>query len=354
MKAAILDRPGGPDAFRLADVPVPECGPGDVLVEVMACGVSSRDVAERNGTYRRHVTFPLIIGLEISGFVRKVGAQVSSLKVGDYIASKAFSSCGMCRYCRTSRETSCLQRQPVRGGYAEFTALAEDAAVKIPNAIPFEAACSLGPATGVALNAVRDTARVAMGEIVLVTGATGGLGVPSMQLAKIAGARVLALTRNASKAAMLREAGADDIVVMDGDGKFASKIAELTDGYGVDVVIDNVGSPVFWECFQSLALHGRYAAVGQLVGERVEINLARIFFKRAQILGVGSVSRVQLSDVATLMAHGHLSAQIDRILPLEDVALAHELVESGKAAGRVVLMADATRAAQRSHRNHEE
>jgi NADPH:quinone reductase-like Zn-dependent oxidoreductase len=235
----------------------------------------------------------------------------------------------------------------VRGGYAEFTVLAEDAAVKIPTSIPFEAACSLGPATGVALNAVRDTARVTMGEIVLVTGATGGLGIPSMQLAKIAGARVLALTRSASKAGMLRAAGADDIVVMDGDGKFVGEVKEMTEGYGVDVVIDNVGSPVFWECFQSLAMHGRYAAVGQLVGERVEINLARIFFKRAQILGVGSVSRAQLADVAALMAQGRISAQIDRVLPLEQVALAHELVESGKAAGRVVLMTDATRATQR-------
>src|SRR5262249_53886993 len=101
---------------------------------------------------------------------------------------------------------------------------------------------------------------------------------------------------------------------------------------------------VFWECFQSLGLHGRYGAVGQLFGERVEINLARVFFKRAQILGVGSVSRVQLADAAALMAQGRLNAQIDRVLPLEEVALAHELVESGKAVGRVVLMTDPTRA----------
>src|SRR4051794_22612770 len=100
MKAAILDHAGASDVFRLADIPVPECGPRDVLVEVMACGVSSRDVAERNGTYRRHVSFPLVIGLEISGIVRKIGAQVTSLQPGDYVASKAFSSCGMCRYCR--------------------------------------------------------------------------------------------------------------------------------------------------------------------------------------------------------------------------------------------------------------
>jgi NADPH:quinone reductase-like Zn-dependent oxidoreductase len=172
---------------------------------------------------------------------------------------------------------------------------------------------------------------------VLVTGATGGLGVASIQLARLAGARVIALTRSAAKAAMLGEIGAHDVVVVPADGKFSPQVLDLTDGQGVDVVIDNIGSPVFWECFQSLALHGRYAVVGQIVGERVEINLARIFFKRAQLLGVGSVSRAQLADVAALTAQGLLKSQIDRILPLEEVALAHELVESGNAAGRVVL-----------------
>jgi len=337
MRAAVLEGSGGADAFRLMDVPVPACGPGDVLIKVKACGVSSRDVAERNGTYRRHVKFPLIIGLEISGIVHAIGQRVSSLKVGDHVATKAFSSCGLCRYCRSGRETSCLKREPVRGGYAEFTALPEDAVVKIPDSIPFEAACSLGPAAGVALNAVRDTAHVTFGDTVLVTGATGGLGVVSVQLAGMAGGHVIALTRSESKTAMLRDIGAHETVVIPPDGKFSQKVLDLTEGYGADVIIDNIGSPVFWECFQSLALHGRFAVVGQLTGERVEINLARIFFKRAQLLGVGSVSRAQLSDVAALMAQGQLRPQIDKVMPLEQVAIAHDLVESSRVSGRVVL-----------------
>jgi acryloyl-coenzyme A reductase len=340
MRAAVLHDPGGPDAFKLMDVPVPTCGPQDVLIAVKACGVSGRDVAERNGTYRRQVTFPLIIGLEISGIVHAVGNKVTTLEPGDHVATKAFASCGLCGYCRSGRETSCLHRQPVRGGYGEFTALAEDAVVKVPDSIPFEAACSLGPAVGVALNAVRDTARVTVGEQVLVTGATGGLGVASIQLARLAGARVIALTRSGAKAATLREIGAHDVIVIPGNGKFSPQVMNLTEGQGVDVIIDNIGSPVFWESFQSLALHGRFAVVGQIVGERVQLNLAHIFFKRAQLLGVGSVSRAQLNDVAALTAKGLLLPKIDKVLPLEDVAAAHELVESGKVSGRVVLTMD--------------
>jgi acryloyl-coenzyme A reductase len=337
MRAAILDGAGGPDAFRLVEIPVPDCGPGDVLVKVMACGVSFRDVVERNGTYRRDVSFPLVLGLEISGVVVGIGRDVRHVAVGDAVCSKAFSSCGDCRYCRTGRETTCLQRRPVRGGYAEYVALPEDVWVRVPPGVSFEVSCSLGAASGVALNAVRDTAHVTMGETVLVTGATGGVGWPSVQLAKLAGARVIAVTREPGKAELLREAGADELVVMDSDGRFAAQVRALTAGEGVDVVIDNVGSRVFNECFDSLALHGRYALVGQLFGETTQINLARIFFKRAQLLGVGSVSRAQLADVIALAASGHLRPRIARVLALEDVALAHELVENGQTVGRVVL-----------------
>jgi len=187
MLAAILHEPGPPEAFSLEEVPRPAVGADDILVKVKACGVSFRDVVERNGTYRRDVAYPLIIGLEIAGVVEAVGADVADLRPGDRVCSKAFSSCGHCRYCRTGRETTCLKRQPVRGGYAEYVALPQDAWVRFPAELAFEAACTLGPGAGVALNAVRDTAKVRLGDTVLVTGATGGVGLPTVQLAKPAG-----------------------------------------------------------------------------------------------------------------------------------------------------------------------
>jgi acryloyl-coenzyme A reductase len=343
VKAAVLHRTGGPDVFSIEDVPVPSVGDEEALVEVAACGVSFRDVVERNGTYRRDVSFPVIIGLEISGTVRAVGPQVRDLSVGDRVCSKAFSSCGQCRYCRTSRETTCLKRRPVRGGYAEFAALPEDALVRFPTSIPFEFACSLGPAAGVALNAVRDVARVTIGETVLVTGATGGVGWPAVQLAKLAGANVLAITRSVEKTPLVRESGADEIVIARAGDDFSKDVRRLTDGLGADVVIDNVGSRVFNACFDSLALHGRYAMVGQLSGEDVAINPARIFFKRAQLLGVGSVSRVQLEDVIALTAAGKLKPKISAVLPLEDIDKAHAMVEAGEQVGRVIVIPKRTK-----------
>lgn len=336
MRAAILHAAGAADAFSLEDVPTPEPGPDDVLVRVKACGVSYRDVVERNGTYKRDVTFPLTIGLEIAGVVERVGELVTLVAVGDHVCTKAFSSCGDCRYCRTGRETTCLKRKPVRGGYAEYVALPQDAFVKVPAQVPFEAACSLGPGAGVALNAVRDTAKVQLGETVLVTGATGGVGLPAVQIAKLAGARVVALTRSAEKRDILIRAGADHVIVSSGD--FSKDVRAVTEGEGADVIIDTVGSRVFDAAYNSLALHGRYAFVGQLFGEEFSINPARIFFKRAQLLGVGSVSRAQLEDVVALTAVGKLKAEIAQTMPLSEIAEAHRLVESAAASGRVVVV----------------
>ncbi|MEW6598775.1 MAG: zinc-binding dehydrogenase [Pseudomonadota bacterium] len=337
MRAAVLYAPGPPDAFVIEDIATPSPGPGEVLVRVQACGVSYRDVVERKGVYRRDVTFPLVIGLEISGEVAAVGPGVAHIKVGDRVCSKAFSSCGFCSLCRNGRESTCRARRPVRGGYAEFACLPEDAWVRTPDDMPFETSCTLGPAAGVAVNAVRDTCRVQVGETVLVLGAAGGVGLPAVQLAKLAGARVIAVTRTAEKAALLHEAGADEVVVAEPDA-FAAPVRALTHEEGCDVVIDTVGSRVFAAGFDSLAVHGRYACVGQLFGEDVAINPARIFFKRAQILGVGSVSRSQLQVAIRLTANGGLKPRIARTLPLDDVAEAHRLVETAAALGRIVLL----------------
>lgn len=336
MRAAVLHAAGSAEAFRLEDVPVPTPGHGEVLVRVRACGVSYRDVVERNGIYRRDVVFPLIIGLEIAGEVVETGAGVIALKPGDRVCSKAFSACGQCRYCRTGRETTCRQRRPTRGGYAQFACLPQDVWVRTPDDMPFEVSCSLGPGAGVALNALRDTAHVQMSETVLVTGATGGVGLPAVQLGRAAGARVIALTRSADKAGVLRAAGAE-VVVMEPDGGFAGQVKALTGGEGADVIVDTVGSRVFDQAFDSLALHGRYAFVGQLFGEDISINPARIFFKRAQLLGVGSVSRAQLADVIALTAQGVLKTVIARTLPLDEIHEAHRLVEQAAVTGRVVV-----------------
>jgi NADPH:quinone reductase-like Zn-dependent oxidoreductase len=337
MKAAVLHAPGPPEAFVIEDIPVPAIAHDEVLVRVLACGVSYKEVVERNGVYKRDVVFPVVLGAEIAGRVEECGAGVADLKIGDIVCTKAFASCGYCRLCRTGRESTCAQRKPVRGGYGEFSAIPGDACVKLPVSISPEVGCSLGMGAAVALNAVRDIAKVALGETVLVTGASGGVGLSAVQLARASGARVIALTRTATKRSKLLEDGASEVVTIKDSGDFSRDVRDLTGGRGTDVVIDTVGSRVFEHAFASLAVHGRYALVGELFGADTSINLARIFFKRASLLGVGSLSRAQLDDAITLVTRGLLRPRIDRALKLSEIAAAHHLVENGQAYGRVVI-----------------
>lgn len=339
MRAAVVHGPGGPEVLRLEDVPEPTIGPEDALVRVEGCGVSSHDVVARNGTYRRGIEFPIVLGIEVAGTIEAVGERVSDLEVGDRVASKPWHSCGVCRFCRNGMETSCVRRRSVgEGGYAEYIALPAETLVRVPEGVPPEVAAILGAAAGVALNAVRDVAGARIGEDVLVTGASGGVGSSAVQVARLVGARVIAQTRSEEKRGDLVDAGADEVIVVpDPADDFSSRVKELTGGKGADVVVDTVGSRVFNAAFRSLAMNGRYAVVGQLFGEEVSINLARVFFKRAQLLGVGSVSRTQLEDAARLVAVGRIRPRVARVVPLEEIAEAHRLVEDGSLTGRVVV-----------------
>ena len=204
---------GAPDVLKIEDVALPDIKPTEVLVKVTAVGVAYHDIVQRNGTMRRFTKLPLILGFEIAGTVERAGELVRTLRPGEQICTKAFHSCGICRLCRNGMETSCLQREPVHGGYAEFVALPEEVCVRVPDQISPAVACMLGTSTGVALNAVRDVGKVRLGEsgpgdrCKRRRGACG-----AVELAQIAGATVIAVTRSDAKRQALVEAGATHIV----------------------------------------------------------------------------------------------------------------------------------------------
>lgn len=335
MKAVVLHKNGDPSVLGLEDWPDPKPAANEALVKVGAVGVPYHDVVERNGTLRPGHGLPKILGNEIAGTVVAVGAGVTSLKMGTRVCAKGFHSCGECKRCRNGLETLCEKRRVVSGGYAEFVAVPTEALVAIPDNLSFAQACMLGSSTAVALGALRDTAKVKLGESVLVTGASGGVGLPAIEVAKAAGARVVAVTRSDAKKAALVEAGADHVIVSGGD--FSDEVRALTAGEGVDIVVDTVGSRVFTPSFKSLATGGRYLVIGQLFREDISINPARIIFKAAAIFGVTSASRSQLEDTVRLVAAGTLHSRVAKIMPLSEAAQAHALVEAGEMIGRVVL-----------------
>lgn len=337
MKAVVLHENGAPSVLAFQDWPDPVPGPDEVLVKVGAVGVPYHDIVERNGTLRPGHGLPKILGNEIAGTVVALGPEVDSIAVGTRICTSGFATCGLCRHCRNGRETGCAHRRVVTGGYAEYVAVPAGAAVPIPDSLDFASACMLGSSTAVALGAVRDIAKVKLGESVLVTGASGGVGLPAIEVARAAGATVIAVSRSEEKAAAIAEAGAYHVIVA-GDGEdFTDRVRALTGGEGVDAVIDTVGSRVFTPSFRSLAIYGRYLVIGQLFREDISINPARILFKCATIIGVTGARRDQLADTVALVAAGTIRPRVAARLPLAEAAKAHAMVEAGTVIGRVVL-----------------
>lgn len=344
MRAMVVSAPGEPEALVLTEIPMPALRPNDVRIKVKACGVCFHDVVTRNGVLRRGIKMPVIPGHEISGIVESVGPAVRSFKPGDRVCTvQRRHICGHCHYCRSGRETSCEEREflgdwGLNGGYAEYVCVEEDNVALVPDSIPLEEASVIACVIGTELNAVRDVAGVRLGDRVLVTGAGGGLGIHGVQLARAAGAFTIGLTTTPAKADMIREAGAHEVIVATRGEDFSDAVRAVTGGNGADVVIDNVGSPLFQPTRRSLAMGGRWIFVGQLTGEFVQLNPAQLFMRDISIRSVKSTSLAQLKDCLRLVELDMIRPVITDRLPLERAAEAHRLVESGQSAGRILLM----------------
>lgn len=347
MKAIVVSKPGGLDAMRLESIPDPVAGPQDVIIKVEACGVCFHDVLTRNGTLKAGVKMPCVLGHEISGTVVEVGRDVTRFKSGQRVATaQRYHICGACRFCRSGRETLCAERKflgdyGLVGGYGEYVAVEDDNVAVVPDGVPLADASIAACAIGTCLNGVRDVGRVQSGESVLVTGAGGGLGLHAVQLARVAGALVIAQTTSPAKAELIRSVGAHHVVVHARGEDFSAEVKRLTGGRGVDVLIDNVGTLLFEPMRRSLAVAGRWILIGQLNGDFIPFNPAQLFLKNQSMLAVTSVSRNQLEDVLQLMDRGQVKAMVMQSLPLEEAAQAHTLVESGRATGRILLRPNA-------------
>ncbi len=342
MRAVVTDQPGDYEVMRLRDVPLPSPGPREVLVRNAASGVCYHDHLIRVGVMRRGITFPLILGHEGAGLVEAVGQDVQSLKPGDRVACTQWTeACGLCRFCRTNREPLCAQRKffghDRDGTYAEFFKIQEDSLLPLPPEVSFEEGAILSCAIGTVLAALRDVGRTQAGEYALVTGAGGGLGIHAIQVGKLCGATVIAQTSSPPKVPLIREAGADEVVISQ-DGRFADEVRRRAGGEGVDVICDTVGAPVFQEALRSTGRGARYVLVGELTADPVTFNTARLFLKGVSLLSTTSTSRSQLAEVIGLVRRRRLRPVITERFSLADAPRVHRLMAERKLSGRVLLI----------------
>jgi acryloyl-coenzyme A reductase len=340
VRAVIAPAVCGADELEVTRIRKPEPGPGQALLSIHGSGVCYHDVINRSGRFPR-TQFPAILGHEIAGEVVDVGAGVRQFSSGDRVATIQIQPCGTCSHCRQSRENLCRRGagffgEETPGGYAEYVVADVNALVPLPEDISAEIGSILACAVGTALHAIRNRAKLTVGETVLITGASGGVGAHSIQIARLVGARVLAVTSSPEKADFLMELGAHEVIVSE-DLDFVPHVSELTDGAGVDAVLEIVGASTFPASLRALRAGGRLVFVGNVTAKPVTLAPALTILKELALMGSDACTRQELADVIQLVQRGQISPVVDQILPLEKAAEAHRRLEQRRVRGRLVL-----------------
>jgi len=341
MRALILEKSGEEPSLRVKDVPVPDLGPDEVLVQVAACGLCYHDIAVMRGVLRRGVKPDIVLGHEISGRVVETGRAVDSVGVGAPVVSALTTFCGRCRRCLEGKEYRCVEGRgighAIDGGFADFVKLPATSVLPVPEGISLEDAAVIACPIGVALHALTDVAAVASGDTVLVTGAGGGLGVHTVQVSSALGARVLAVTTSPEKVEQLERLTTAEVILAD-ELDFAEIALAYTEDRAVDVVANIVGGAFFQSSIKSLTQFGRVVLLGEVTGERAGVNIAEILFRDATIVGSTGANPGQITAAAQMVAAGLVRPVISQRFTLEDAPAAYRLMRAGKTFGRVILV----------------
>ncbi len=335
MQAIQIDQAGGTEVLRYREVPDPIPGPGMVRVKVHAAGVNHRDIWVRKGTVGE-LPYPHIPGSDAAGEIDALGQGVDGLEAGLRVVINPGVFCGKCLACLAGDHPACAAYRLVEGTYAQYVVVPQSNVVPMPTGLTFAEAASIG-VPFVTAEAAWQAARVLPGQTVVVWGASGGLGTAAVQLGKLRGARVIAVTRRTAKVEALRKLNSDEVVVWDPARPPDAEIKDLTAGRGADVVLDSLGKASFGLSLAMVHRGGQVITVGATTGSQVEVNLADIFRRRIGVIGAFMGSAAILPRILPLFARGQLMPVIDHVYPLEQADQAHEQLERGDVVGKVVL-----------------
>jgi len=337
MRAAVLEEFGSP--LIVKQVEVPSIGLHEALVRVRYCGVCGTDLKIKAGK-SGPAPLPMIMGHEAAGEVVEVGQEVVDFRPGDRVVANFYITCGRCRYCRQGRDTLCDHvRQHgfnTDGGYAEYMKTPAANLCKVPDHVFLEQACILADAVSTSYHAVTKRASIRPGMTVALVG-TGGVGLHALQMAKLAGGWTIAVDINEDRLDLARKLGVDAIVDAR-EGDFHEQVRRLTDGEGVDVVMEFVANDdTLASSYRSLKKGGRLVFVGYVPGLPMSIMPHEVVRNEVEVVGSRANTTQELKETLDLVAQGRIRPIVDRSFPLEEVEHAHQLLSQGKFLGRAVL-----------------
>jgi len=323
MRAVIAEGTGGPEVLSVRDVPDPEPGPGEVVVAVAAAALNRADLLQRQGFYPPPPGASDLIGMECSGTVAALGEDVEGWGVGDEVCALLAG-----------------------GGYASRVAVPAGQLMPVPAGVDLVTAAALPEVACTVWSNVFMVAGLQRDEALLVHGGAGGIGSFAIQLAHVLGARVLTTAGTAEKLEACRALGADRAIDYR-EQDFVEEVRAATHGHGADVVLDNMGAKYLARNLDALATEGRLVVIGMQGGTRAELDLGKLLRKRAAVIGTtlrarpvaekSAICASVVEHVWPLVADGSVRPIVGRTMPLDEVAAAHELMESGEHSGKILL-----------------
>ncbi len=323
MRAVVAEKAGGPEVLSVSEVPDPEPGPGQVVVQVAATAVNRADLLQRKGFYPPPPGASDIIGLECSGTVAALGSGVEGHAVGDEVCALLAG-----------------------GGYAERVVVPAGQLMPVPAGVDLVTAAAFPEVACTVWSNVFMVAGLRPDETLLVHGGAGGIGTFAIQLATQLGARVFTTSGTPEKLEVCRALGAE-VTIDYREEDFVEVVRSHTDGAGVDVILDNMGAKYLGRNVEALATEGRLVIIGMQGGTKGELDIAQLLGKRAAVLATSLRSRPEADKAAIcasvvehvwpLVGEGHIRPMVHGTMPLADVAAAHALMESGEHTGKIVL-----------------
>ena len=341
MKAVTLVAAGGLDQVRVQELPEPIIGSaGQVLLRIHAVGLNRLDLFVAEGLAGVNYSFPHVVCSDGAGTVLEVGSAGSGVRPGDRVMINPTLSCGNCPWCLQGEESVCRRGQVLgehcSGTAAEYVVLPAENLALIPEAMPWPQAAAFSLATLTAWRMLTTRGRLQAGETVLIWGIGGGVALAALQIARLIGARIIVTSGTDAKLDVARSLGAD-AVLNHRQVDVVAEVRKLTDGQGVDAIVDSVGERSWQGSLRSLKRGGRLMICGATTGPTVSMDLRRLFWHQWSILGSTLGNRREYAEIVRLAGEGKLWPVVDRVVPLDEAVSAFERLDRGEQVGKLVI-----------------
>jgi NADPH:quinone reductase-like Zn-dependent oxidoreductase len=339
MKAVRLHQFGGPEVLTYEDVPDPQPRKDQVLIRVRACALNHLDIWVCKGL--PGVKLPHILGSDIAGEIVESGEYISGFHPGQRVLLAPMHFCGRCPKCLAGLQNQCREftalGNAVDGGDCELIAVPAANVIPIPDSLDFTQAASVPLVFLTAWHMLVGRAGIRLGQTVLVLGASSGVGIAAIQIAKLFHCRVIATAGNEAKLEKARALGAD-FVIDHYKQKISEEVRKITNKEGCDIVLEHVGTATWDESMRSLKSSGTLVTCGATTGYDAKIDLRHLFSRQLNLLGSYMGTMSELHEVLSHIFAGRLKSVVDRVFPLQDLRAAHEYLEKSQMFGKVVVV----------------